>query len=99
MLLQEDRKGRVISSDLRRPEVKLTDYNHQEIPVMALVELELFLNGGPTVKVPVLVSAKAESSCLLGLETILELGLVSLAPEVEVRQATEGFAGKVKQAN
>ena len=99
VLLQVAKKGKVRSSDLKRPGVRLTDYNHQEIPVLAQVELELSVKDGLTATVPVFVSEKAKPPCLLGLEASLKLGLVSLAPSVEVRRATGGSSVNAARTN
>ena len=41
------------------------------------------------VKLPMYLYQKADPPCLLGLEAIQKLGLITLSPSVVVRQATE----------
>jgi hypothetical protein len=48
MLVQVARNGIVGSSDLKLPEFCLTDYNHQDIPVIAQADLNVSLGNGPS---------------------------------------------------
>ena len=59
----------------------------REIPVIAQIELEVSTENGTTAHVPMFVSENADPSCLLGLRAIMDLGLMSLAGDVEIRHA------------
>ena len=81
------RGGNIRSSDLKLSGVRLTDCSHQDVPVTAEVELKVSMGSGTAVHVPMFVYDGADPPCLLGLGAVMRLGLVSLAPSVEVRTA------------
>ena len=78
------------ASALKRPDIPLKDlwYGHHHIPVVACVELTVDARGRQITDI-VYILPEADPPFLLGLQASCQLGLVTLAPEVKVHQATE----------
>ena len=92
------RKATIPCEALMLPEVTLRDYSRRPIPIFAVVDLELCVQGR-SVTVPVYLRndlGRVSEPCLLSTNVVILLGLMVPGPGVHVGSSVMGQGGVVR---